>query len=214
MADGIAIGSMISGASSILLNTTVWLVFGIVILAIVVGAIYLIRKEKKYSEFQVTILGKDGFGHPIISYDKGGVFEDSVTRNLRLYLKKNDVGLSADNIPYIQDSSGAKQIWLVKSGRKNFRYLNFNIDNEFFNIKVGEEDVNWAVNTYERQKKIFANQGIMPYLPYILLAFVSLVILIIFIYFFKDFGVLKDMASELHQAVIAMQQLKAGQIVI
>jgi hypothetical protein len=81
-------------------------------------------------------------------------------------------------------------------------------------LEVGEEDVNWAVNTYERQKKVFSNNTLMQYLPYISLGVVAIIIMVIFIYFFKDFGVLKEMATELHAAADAIAQAKAGTVVL
>ena len=214
MADITDIGKITESVKGTALNITVIVV--VVLIAIGIGVLlyFLWKNAKKYDEFRVIILSKDGFGHPIITYDTGGVFEDSLTKNLRLFLKDNNVGLSANKIPYIPRPDGKKQIFTLRTGRKNFRYLNFNIDDDMFNINVGEEDVNWAVNTYERQKKIFSQGGIMQYLPYMMLAFVSLVILIIFIYFFKDFGVLRDVASELHKAIVAMQQLKSGIVTV
>ena len=210
MADINNIGATLETVKTTGINITVMIIIGAIIIGIGVLLYFLWKNAKRWGEFSVIILSKDGFGHPVMTYDIGGVFADNVTKNLRLFLKNNNAGLSADNIPYIPRPDGKKQVFLLKTGRKNFRYLNFNIDDDLFKITVGEEDVNWALNEYQKQKQMFTNPGLMQYLPYMMLAFVSLVILIIFIYFFKDFAVLKDVASELHKAVLAMQQLKSG----
>ena len=79
-------------------------------------------------------------------------------------------------------------------------------------IIITEEDVNWAINSYERQKKIFQSSTLMQYLPFILLAFVSVIILVMFIYFFKDFAVLRDVAIALREASVSLGQSQNGVI--
>lgn len=198
-------------------TSAMWLGLGVVGVIIAVGAIVGVfmayQYVKKYKQYKIVIFEKDGFGQLKQTYDQGGVFVDRKTKNKRLFLKANNVGLNPDNIPYIQ-STKSKTVYLFKTGLKNFRYIKLKISDVEFGIKVGEEDVNWSINAYERQKKLFANNFIEKILPFIVIAFVSLVILIIFIYFFRNFGVLAEVAASLKEAAQAMAQAKSGTLVL
>ena len=104
-------------------------------------------------------------------------------------------------------------VWLYRTGLKNFQYVDLNITpNPGATITVGEEDVNWAINAYERQKKLFSTTLLMQLMPFIMLAFVSIIILIIFIYFFKEFSTLKDMAVAMGEAAQIIAQARTGVI--
>jgi len=205
----VSLGGIASGALNVgILIATILIVGGIAI-AITV----LILRWKKYSEYKCIIFEKDGFGQLRYKSDSAGIFVDRKTRNKRLFLKRNKVGLDPDNVPYMTGAKGQKTIYLYQTGLKNFHYININI-NESFDITVGEEDVNWAINAYERQKKLFSQSLLMQLMPFIALAFTAIIILIIFIYFFKDFAVLKDVAVSLKEAAEAMAQANAGTTIL
>jgi len=179
---------------------------GIIIVIILIGGgfiltlLYFYFKYKKYKEFDCIIWDE---GKITETHDKAGIFVDSKTKNKRLFLKKANVGLDPDNIPYKIGAGGKKIIYLLRSGLKNFKYIDIKVNEPNVKINVGEEDVNWAVNAYERQKKMFSTGLLMQLMPFIALAFVSIIILIIFIYFFKDFAVLKDVAINLKEASLS-----------
>jgi len=182
------VGQQASGIAVILISTIVFvLIIGIVI--------FLYMQQRRYKQFRCIIWERDAFGHMHQNYDDAGIFTDSKTNNKRLFLKKYNVGLATDDIPYIQGGK-IKYIFLLKTGLKNFSFIKPNFDTTFenLNLEVTEEDVNWGINAYEKQKKLFANSLLMQLLPFMLLAFVSVVILIIFVYFFRNFGVLKEVA--------------------
>lgn len=177
------------------------------------GVFKLFMRFKQYTEFLCIIWKNDAFGQLIEVTDGAGIFTDGKTKNKRFFLKKANVGLNPDNVPYVQ--RGNKRIvYLRQDGLKNFSFVRPVIHNQNVSLEVGEEDVNWAINAYERQKNIFAQNLLMQYLPFIILAFVSIVILIIFIYFFKNFGVLADAAVALKEAAQALAQAKSGTMVI
>lgn len=201
--------------------TTAFLNFAIVLLSIVIGggliagSIWLLFRWRKYKQFKVIVWEKDGFGQLSESYDEGGIFVDSKTQNKRLFLKKANVGLDADSIPFLPNKVGGKSVvYLFRNGLKNFHYIRPNIDNSKINLSVGEEDVNWAINAYERQKKMFNQNMFLQYLPFIALAFVSIIILIMFIYFFKDFKTLAETAQAMQAAAKALAQAQGGTVVI
>ncbi len=209
MAEEEALGGLISsGTAETFLNSAV---IGIVIILIVgaigLGLYFWYNKLKRYKQFKCVIFRKDSFGQIQEKYDDAGIFVDSRTKNKRLFLRKSNVGLDPDNIPYIQTVKG-KTIYMFQTGLKNFRYIKVNVKDPKIGFVVGEEDVNWAINAYDRQKKLFQNDKWMQLLPFIALAFTSIIILTIFIYFFKNFDVLKDVANALLK--VAEELVKAG----
>lgn len=198
-------GSGAVGAGIILICIVV--LFGIVGLSV-----WLYYRWKRYQQYKIIIWERDGLGNIRQLLDNGGIFVDKKTNNKRLFLQRANVGLEPDNIPYVITGNGKKLVYLVRRGLKNFQYIKPTIAEEKFQFRVTEEDVNWAINAYERQKKIFQTNTLMQYLPFILLAFVSIIILVMFIYFFKEFSTLKDLALAMREAANAMVQYKSGVI--
>lgn len=208
------INAFLSTAATGGLNATILIVFVIVVCAVIgVGFFYYFR-EKRFKEYTVLIWYRDGFGQLQQTIDYGGVYVDQKTNNKRLFLKFADVGLSADNIPFIMGNKGKKYIYLYRNGLKNFFYIKPTVNVDSVTLHVGEEDVNWAVNSYERAKKLFTASTLLQYMPFIALAFVSIIIMIIFIYFFKDFKVLKEAAQALAQASQYLAAANSGTTVI
>jgi len=194
---------------------------GIMVISIVliggamIGATLLYLKWKKYNEFACIIYQRDGFGQLCQKKDSAGIFVDSKTKNKRFFLKRSNIGMNPDNVPFISSSRGKKTVYLLQTGLKNFHYINLTIPaSNQFKLTVGEEDANWAINAYERQKKLFSQSLLMQLMPFIALAFVAVIILTIFIYFFKDFDVLATVATELKGAAQAIAQANAGTTVI
>ena len=171
------------------------------------------KKRKQYSQFKCVVWEKDAFGQLKETYDSAGIFVDTKTKNKRFFLKKGFVGLNPDNVPVVPTKK-QDVVYLYRKGLKNYFFINPVINDKGISFDVGEEDVNWAVNAYERQKNIFGTDKWLQYMPFIALAFVSMVILIIFIYFFKDFAVLKEMAIALREAANAIAQAQSGTVVV
>lgn len=169
---------------------------------------------KKFQDYKVTVWERDAFGNIRQYQDNAGVFVDKKTNNKRLFLQRTNVGLQPDNIPYVINSNGKREVYLIKRGLKNFQFIKPTINAEGFEFKVNEEDINWGVNAYERAKKMFQSNSLMQYLPFILLAFVSIIILVIFIYFFKDFAVLKDVAIALQNSAEALRVANGGGVIL
>lgn len=196
------------------LSIAVILIIVLFIGAAAIGATVLIMKWRRYQQFHIEIWQKDGFGHLTIKYDQGGVFVDDKTGNKRLFLKKANVGLDPDNIPYLVTPTGKKKVMLLQTGLKNFRYIKPMVRDDLLYFTVGEEDVNWAINSYERQKKLFAQSWIAQYLPFIMLAFVSMIILIMFIQLFNKFPVILEIVKELKEVALHLAQAKSGTTII
>lgn len=204
----------LAGISSTALNIFVLVMSILVFGGLIVGGVWFYLQYKRFSQFKCVIFERDGFGQLIETYDKAGVFVDNKTKNKRLFLKKNKVGLDPDTIPYLPSVGGKRIIYLLKTGLKNFHYLNINVTKPGVTLSVGEEDVNWGINAYERGKKMFSQSLLMQLLPFIAIAFTTIIILIIFIYFFKNFDVLADVAEALQKAAEAYAQAETGTVVI
>ena len=192
-------------------TTVVWNVVRIVIMivsvvvvgAFAVGGVYMYMMWKRYQEYRVVLWEKDSMGNVHEIDDQGAVFADRKTGNVLFHLRKHKVPLSPDNIPFIKKGK-TKLVYIVKYGLRDYRFIKPVVSDGGVGLVVGEKDINWAINTYQRVKKVMEGNNIMQFLPFILLAFVSIVILIIFIYFFKNFSVLKDVAVALNEAAQAI----------
>ena len=179
-----------------------------------IGLIVYKKKVARYKQFTCNIWQKDGFGQITEKYDQAGIFVDDYTKNKRLWLKKANVGLSPDNIPFITTGGGRKKVYLLQTGLKNFKYIKPNVGVGLINFTVGEEDVNWAINTYERGKKLFSQTWLAQYLPFIILAFVCLIILVLFTSLFKQIPAIKGLVEQLVEVAKYLAQAKTGTTVI
>jgi hypothetical protein len=204
----------VSTVTSGALNVAI-IVFSIIVVGGVgiLGAL-IFSYWKKYQQFRIVIFERDGFGQQVITYDKGGVFVDSKTKNKRLFLQKNKVGLNPDKIPYITGAKGKRFVYLLRVGLKNFHYVHMNIVPPDIIMSVGEEDVNWAINAYEKSKKLFATSLLMQLMPYIALAFVTIGVIVIFMYLFKDIGVMKEVAVSLAETATQLAQINSGTTIL
>lgn len=201
------LGGMASSGLTILVMSIMILFVG----ALAAGGTWLYMGYRRYTQYKCVIFNPNGY---IESYDKAGVFVDRKTKNKRLFLLKNNVGLDPDNIPYKMNGKGDRVVYLVQDGLKNFKYVNIRFNGYSPQITVGEEDVNWAINAYEKQKKLFMNSTLAQLMPLLIIIVPSIIMLIIFIYFFKDFAVLKGIAEALKEAAEALAQAKAGTLVM
>lgn len=193
--------------------------FGVIIISIlfvggsVGGFTYLALKWRQYNQFVVRIFERNGFDEFELLKDKAGIFVDSKTKNKRFFMRKMKVGLNPDNVPYIREE-GSKVVYLLRTGLKNFHFIRMKPHNPSVTLSVGEEDVNWAMQDYDKAKKMFIRTKLLDYMPYIGLAFTGIIILIMFMYFFKEFGTLKDVAVAMSDAAKSMAQYKTGTAVI
>lgn len=185
----------------------------IFVLAIFAVIVIVFLRSRKYAEYKCVIWERDGTGNINESYDTAGVFVDKATNNKRLYMRKANVGLTADNVPYVPTKKG-KVVYLLRTGLKNFHYIRPNIVNPSITLSVGEEDVNWAINSYDRQKKLFNQSLLLQYMPFIILGFTVMVILIMIIYIVKNFSTLADVAIAFQEAAKALAAAKAGTVVV
>jgi len=203
----------IGGMATVVLNIALMVLSVVLVGGIIVGAWVWGKYLGKFRQFKCVIWERDGFGQLKESSDTAGVFVDNKTKNKRLFLKKNKVGLNPDTVPYLQCGK-LKTIYLLKTGLKNFSFINVNVKEPTVSLSVGEEDVNWSINAYERQKKLFQSGLLMQLMPFIMIAFVSIIILILFVYLFKNFAAFTDAALALKEAAQSIAGARSGTVVI
>ncbi len=204
----------VAGITSNLLNIAFMIGAVLIVVVILIVLVWIVIRQMKYGKFHVVVWENDAYGNTRETYDKAGIFVDNKTRNKRFFMLKAKVGLNPDNVPYVTGKKGKAVVYLLRTGLKNFRFIKPRITDGAYSFSVGEEDVNWAVNAYERAKKTFSQSKLLEYMPFIVFGFVSLVILIIFIYFFRNFDVLKEVAVELKEAARQVAQARAGTLVL
>jgi len=205
---------IIQGMGQSAMGLIILIICVLILVGIVVAITLSILNAKKYKQFSVIIWQRDGFGQFMQKHDEGGIFVDKKTGNKRLFLKNAHVGLTPDNVPYLSTGKGAKYIYLLQTGLKNFKFLKPNISGDFINFTVGEEDVNWAINDYEAQKKRFNSSWLQQYLPFIILGFTIMVMLIMFIYIFNKLPLFLDIAEEMKKVAELLVQARTGTTVI
>ena len=99
-----------------------------------------------------------------------------------------------------------------ENGKQKFKTVEYK--ENLLDLHVGDEDVNWALNTYERNKKVFAQNTLMQFMPFIALGFTAIIIAVIFIYFFKELSVLKEFGAQMHAAAAELAAAKQGTVVV
>lgn len=205
--------SILTGIGNNAFTLIIIVVIAVVVAAIVAAIVIALGNLKKYKQFKIFIFEKDGAGNTIPKFDEGGVFVDKKTGNKRLYLKNAGIGLSPDNIPFMPMGK-EKWVFLLRVGLKNFRYISFAFDEGLIQFKVGEEDVNWAINVYEAQKKRFAQGWLAQYLPFIIIGFTAVIFLILVIWLFNKLAVIQEIAASMLEVAKELSAARSGTVII
>ena len=207
------IGSTLSGLSNSAVSLLLLIFAIVVVVAVIAGGLTAYFNMRRYKQFRIIIFEKDGAGNTVMRMDEGGVFVDKATNNKRLYLKKAGIGMAPDNIPYMY-CNNARWVMVLRTGLKNFRYINIQFDKSLINFIVGEEDVNWALNVYEAHKKRFTLDWLQKHLPLIVIMISVVIMLVIFVIFMNKMGVLNDIAKNLAEVTGNLVQIKSGTTII
>ena len=193
--------SGLGGIGKTFMTVGIVLVVIILVLVVGIGLFFLFKRWRNYSDFVVRIWEVLESGGIREAYDKAGIFLNTKTGNKLFYLKRLKVGLNPDKLMYLNDSKGKRIVYLLRYGFKNFVFINpFVKDVGDVRFKVGEEDVNWAVNSYEASKKRFSQSLLFQMLPFMVLALVCIIILILMVTLFKNFSVFSSVAESFNQA--------------
>jgi len=199
----------VQGVSAILLQLAQVIIICIFIVAAVAGGLILWMKRKRW-DYDVVWLNKDRVTG---GYDKGGIFVDNKTKVKMFFLKQAKVGMNPDQVPW-RLIGKTRVVFLIRYGVKNFRFIDTSGLGKGIKAEVGEEDVNWAVVDYERQKSVFGSDRLLQFLPIISLAVVGVIILIMIIMVLKKFDVLQDVAATLKDTAIILRDARSGTTVI
>lgn len=216
MADALGLGLDMSGMATTVVNTAGMIIVGLIAVAFIGTIFYFFMKKKKHGEsYKVIIYSQDGFGQITQRNDTATIHVDSVTKNKRLFVKNANVGLEADKIPYTMGSKGEKTVYLLQTGLKNFRFITVEIDVPLIDLKVGEEDVNWALNEFDRSIKMFESKNFLKeWGPYIMFLISVFAIVILLILLFNKFSVIESASQNLKEAAQYIAQAKSGTIVM
>jgi hypothetical protein len=213
---GFDIGGTVSSILSV-----VWMIIELILIfGITGGIIWYVLRAKRYNTQTVTIVTDPETGTIRgIELGKGGAYVDSKTKNKRFFIKGTNVGLDPDKTPELPVLNAGsftpkRAVLLVRSGFKSFRYLRpYITPDKQFDFSVGEEDVNWGINAYEKQKALYGTSFWDKLLPYIPLIIVGVIQLIVVIYFFKQLPQMKDILLTMKDLVVEMGKAKMGTVI-
>jgi len=184
----------------------------IVAVALVGGAGFAIfkwvRNYMRFQQYKCIIWALDGFGNVTQEVDDAGIFVDDYTNNKRLWLKKAGVGLKIELIPSVLSSSGKRLIYMIRWGEKDYSFIRPSINREGVKLEVTEEDVNWSIYEYQKQKNLFGKKTLWDYLPYIMLALATMGIIILFMQLFNQIPKIDEMVKSLKEVAELLVEAK------
>lgn len=214
------------------------------VLGILASMYFLIRNELRYRYSVIVIEPTATEGHQFFSDRGGIFVDKKTKNKLFFLKKEktglNPDGIpfallngkkfvyvfkrSAKNFSYVNpkilENIITKKVPVLNDGHPTFDSNNEQIfetvQTKSVNLgfDVGDEDVNWALNTFDGNKKLFAQTVFMQLLPYIALAFVGVIFAIIFIYFFRELSVLKEFGASMQKAAEVLSADRAATTVI
>ena len=188
----------LTGISSGAVNIGTILIVVLLFAGLFFGVYWWASSLARYNQFKVIVWERVQNGGIVQLEDKAGIFTNRKTGNKLFYLKRLNVGLKPDNIKFVFDGKGKRVVYLLRYGFKNFSFIEPSADTlGGIRFIVGEEDVNWAINSYESNKKRFSQSLLFQILPFMVLALVCIIILILMINLFNNFDVFKDVAESI-----------------
>jgi hypothetical protein len=99
----------------------------------------------------------------------------------------------------------------LKYGLKELRPISFSISNPDFTYKVGEVDLNWMIDDFNRNTLMFKTTSwLQQLLPFIIFGVLVFGVLILFYFLFQKFDVLQDVAVNLNAAAKQLAAVNAN----
>lgn len=206
-----------SGISSVLKIAAIGLgVIFIVAVVAIVGwfALKAYMNKKKY-DYTVHIYHQEpGSSMPIERWDRGGIYTEPLSNIKAFWLEKNRIPLCPDNIPITFSSTGKKIVTLLQTGLKNFRYVNPSVSNNpGFAFNVGEDDVNWAINSFSAWWSHFKKDSwVQKYGGMLIFALAVVGSLMLFYFVAQKFDTIGTAAQALASAAEALKAVKVGTV--
>lgn len=197
---------MIMGVAAVIIGMV--FIFGSII-----GLIIFIRYQRKYN-YLVQIWTADSDGNIIDEeMDKAGIFVDRKTKAKHFWLKKHKKGLQCDNVPY-RRYKNTKIVTLLHLANGSYRVVDPKIRADKLVFNISEEDVNWAIYDYEKQKKKYAEDPWAKWIQLGTFALVVVAILILMILLLQKFEYLAEIAHTMDHAATVLAEASSGTTVI
>lgn len=190
------------------LNVGYIIIVAVIILGVGFAIYKAVRNYFRFQQFKCVIWTLDGFGNVTQEYDDAGIFVDDYTNNKRLWLKAAGVGLKIEQIPTITSATGKKLIYMLRWGEKDYSFIRPRINQEGLKMEVTEEDVNWSIYEYQKQKNLFGKKTLWDYLPYIMLALATMGIIILFMQLFNQIPKIDEMVKSLKEVAELLVEAK------
>lgn len=208
------VSSFLSGVQLIIFGVV--LLFFVVALAVVSFFAWRWYEKKSLYNLKIHIYYQEkGTRAPRFKEDRGGVFTNKRTNIKRLYLYKARVGLNPDTIPTIFSDGGKKIITLWQTSIKGYRYVTPAVyDNPGLAFHVGEEDVNWALVTFNEWVNRFKVSSFIERYGHMILWAVTIMGTLFLVFFvMQKFDVLSSVATNLNAAAEALRDTSLGTVV-
>ena len=170
---------------------------------------YFITQAKKWKQFVCVIFSKDAFGNAIREIDHAGIFLDKTTNMKRFFIKKANIGLDPDKVKYIMSTDGKTRfVYLRKYAPKNFAFYDLSklLDKDNPELKVTEQDVNWALQEFRKHKALDNKNFWNQYGTYIIWGFAVISTLVLFALLVQKFEILSNVASAISSASTALKE--------
>lgn len=182
----------------------------IIILAVMVSLIwYFAGQAKRYKQFTCIIFSKDAFGNAIREIDGAGIFTDKTTNMKRFFIRKANIGLDPDKVKYVLSSDGkTKYVYLRKYGLKNYAFYDLTklLSDDNPELKVTDQDVNWALQEFRKHKALDNKNFWSQYGTYIIWGFAVISTLVLFALLLQKFEILQSVASSISSAANELKQ--------
>jgi hypothetical protein len=221
MADvlGFDLGTMATST----LNTGGSAIILIICVLAAVAVFLMIKRAMKYdTPVEIIEIDKSGI---VYTKDVGGIF--FIKQQRAFWLRKHKVGMNPDTVPYVRTLGKnsrlkfwmkQKQVFVFQTGFKEFAYIDPVVKDDRIQLRIGDADVSWAINTFEIAKKMQIKEWYTDVLPYIPLIIVGIIMLIIVIYMFKSFPEIKELISAVGETATklgdAAEKCNAGSIIV
>lgn len=199
------LGGFVSG----LLNFMVVALFVLIVGTVVIVAFITLRNRRLWV-YDVVYLNMDGITG---GKDLGAVYVDKQTNMKMFFLKNLKAGLNPNNIPW-KLVGNRKVVYLIRTGQKTFRYINWKFNADTLITEVGEEDVNTAIQDFEKQKFYLGKQSMAHMLAFGAFIVISLVIMVMIIFVLNKFDTLLDLGEALKETAQILREMKSGTTVI
>lgn len=187
----------------------------LIVCGIGIAIFFWVRHKKRYGQFSCVIWEKDSLGNRIEKIDKAGIFLDKKSGNKLFRSWKYKIKVDPDLVHYHYKGNN-KVAYFLQTGINVFKPVKINIsDNPGITYKLGEVDINWGLDEFNRYARIYQTQSLfLQYLPYMMVAVAGIIIIIMIYIVLQKFDVLASVAESLKAAASEINMARSGTTVI